>query len=62
MVDCLEYRTIPASKTGIRKAFEAGWDAKVSGRKNPYDPRLKGFLPTNPYYIAFERGKLCNPA
>lgn len=60
--NCLEYRQIPAVKKGIRAAFAAGWNAKETGAKNPYLPRTKDFLATNPYFSAFELGKSCNPA
>jgi hypothetical protein len=59
---CTEYQRIPLSCKGKRKAFKAGWEAQSCERpsdENPYDPRVKNQLPTNPYYKYWALGWEC---
>ena len=61
--DNISYIQIPDVCTGKRNAFEKGWKAKQSGaqmKDNPYSPRVKNFLPTNPYYKYWALGFECN--
>ncbi|NRA93261.1 MAG: hypothetical protein HRU26_11355 [Psychroserpens sp.] len=61
--DNINYIQIPKVCTGKRKAFERGWKSKQSGaqkKENPYDPRIKNFIATNPYYKYWDLGFECN--
>lgn len=56
----IEYKFIPEACKGKRKAFEKGWKAKLNGNdKNPYKPRMKGIMPTNPYFKYWSLGYEC---
>lgn len=57
-----EYKSIPKACKGKRKAFEKGWKAKIEGKtENPYKPRIKDWIPTNPYYKYWSLGFECCP-
>lgn len=54
----LEYRHLNNNK-GKQKAFVNGWNAAEKGLSAincPYSPKVKGFLPTCPYYKSWHSG------
>jgi len=54
----LEYRQLNNNK-GKQKAFINGWNAAERGLSAincPYSPKVKGFLPTCPYYKSWHSG------
>ena len=54
----LEYRQLNNNK-GKQKAFVSGWNTAEKGLSAincPYSPKVKGFLPTCPYYKSWHSG------
>jgi len=53
-----EYNLLRNNK-GKQKAFVNGWKSAENGQltsKCPYEPKVKDFVPTNPYYKAWHSG------
>lgn len=53
-----EYNMLRNNK-GKQKAYVNGWEAAEKGlstKKCPYQPKIKDFVPTDPYYKAWHSG------
>ena len=59
--DCFsssEYNMLRNNK-GKQKAYVMGWEAAENGlstKECPYQPKIKDFVPTDPYYKAWHSG------